>query len=202
MITLFHAPRSRSSRFIWLLEELGAPYQIRQVSIFRPQAGEGAPDPANPHPEKRVPCLEDNGVVITESQAIALYLTDAYPKAGLAPVVGDLARGPYLGWLAWYSAALEPAMFAQFEGALDQPLKKRDYDQVVARLEAALAKGPWIMGERFTAADVLVGSAIGWARKAFPESAALDAYARRCQDRPANRRAVGLDEASGIQKAA
>ncbi len=202
MITLFHAPRTRSSRFIWLLEELGVPYEIKQVSIFRPMDGSGAPDPANPHPNKQVPCIVHNGQVIPESMAITLYLTDEFPQADLAPVVGEDERGPYLGVLAWYVAALEGAMFAFFDGALEQPMKKRNHDQVVARLEAALAKGPWIMGDRFTAADVLVGSAIGWARHAFPESAALDAYAVRCRARPAAVRAMALDEVNGVQKAA
>ena len=107
MLTLFHAPMSRSSRFIWLLEELGAPYEIHQVSIFRPMQGQGAPDVANPHPDKRVPALLDDGVLVTESQAIALYLADRFPKAGLAPRIGERERGPYLTWMAWYSACLE-----------------------------------------------------------------------------------------------
>jgi glutathione S-transferase len=201
MITLYHAPRTRSSRFVWLLEELGAPYTIFPVSIFRPTDGSGEPDPNNPHPEKQVPCIEDKGVVIPESQAIALYLADQYPQAGLAPKIGDPARGPNLAWMAWYVAAMEPAMFAHFEGTLDQPMKKRNQEQVMARLEAALAKGPWIMGDKFTAADVLIGSALGWARAAFPQSAAIDAYTARLQARPACVRGVALDEASGVQKA-
>ena len=202
MLTLFHAPMSRASRFIWLMEELGAPYEIRQVSIFRPISGEGSPDAANPHPDKKVPALLDDGVLVTESQAIALYLADRFPEAALAPRIGDRERGPYLTWMAWYTAALEPAMFAHFEDALGDAQKKRNHDEVVARLEAALAKGLWIMGEHFTAADILIGSAVNWARKAFPESAALDAYGARCAARPAALRAVALDQANGVQKAA
>ncbi|HWE44817.1 MAG TPA: glutathione S-transferase family protein [Caulobacteraceae bacterium] len=202
MLTLFHAPMSRSSRFIWMLEEIGAPYEIRPVSIFRPMQGAGSPDPANPHPNKRVPALLDDGVLVTESQAIALYLADQFPEAGLAPRIDERDRGEYLTWMAWYSGSLEHAMFAAFEDALDDAQKKRNHEEVVARLEAALADGPWVMGEQFTAADILIGSAINWARKVFPESDALDAYGARCAARPAAVRAMALDEASGEQKAA
>lgn len=93
MLTLFHAPRSRSTRFIWLLEELGAPYAIRKVDIYRAVSQSGARDPANPHPHGQVPALSDDGTLITESSAIALYLTDKFPDAGLGPVVGDPLRG-------------------------------------------------------------------------------------------------------------
>ncbi len=202
MLTLFHAPMSRSSRFIWLLEEVGAPYEIRPVSIFRPMSGEGSPDAANPHPDKRVPALVHDGVLVTESQAIALYLADQFPEAGLAPRIDERERGAYLTWMAWYCASLEHAMFASFEGALGDAQKKRNHDEVVTRLEGALAKGPWLMGEHFSAADVLIGSAVNWARKAFPESAVLDAYGARCATRPAALRAVDLDQARGVQKAA
>jgi glutathione S-transferase len=203
MITLYHAPKSRSSRIIWLLEELNAPYRIQPVSIFRPMEGVGAPDPRNPHPDKQVPAIEDDSALVTESVAIALYLGDAFAAAGLAPGLDDRRRGPYLTWLAWYAAALEPSMFAQFGGELESsPMKRRAYDAAVARLEGALARGPYLMGEVFSTADVLVGSALNWARRAFPESAAIDAYAARCSGRPAARRAAEKDEASGVQRAA
>lgn len=203
MITLYHAPQSRSSRMIWLLEEIGAPYTIRPVSIFRPLAGTGEPDPANPHPSKQVPAIDHDGVIVAESVAIALYLAEAFPDARLAPPVGDAKRGEYLTWMAWYAAALEPAMFAKFLGELDgSAMKQRMYGVVISRLEAALAKGPYMMGEDFTVVDLLIGSAIGWARQAFPESALLDAYAERCKARPAALRATKLDDAEGLQKAA
>ena len=201
MITLYHAPQSRSSRMIWLLEELGVPYEIRPVSIFRPMTGEGVGDPANPHPDKRVPAIEHDGALVAESVAILQYLTDAFPNAGLGPRIGTPERGAYLTWLAWYAATLEPAMFAQFGGELESsPMKQRSYDAAMGRLEAALANGPYVMGEHYTGADLLIGSAINFARQAFPESGALDAYAQRCKSRPANVRAMELDDANGVQK--
>jgi glutathione S-transferase len=97
---------------------------------------------------------------------------------------------------------MEPAMFAQFGDELGNPMKKRGYDAVVRRIEDALARGAYMMGDRFTAADLLVASALAFGRQAFPESAAIDAYLERCKGRPANQRAVGLDDAEGMQKAA
>jgi glutathione S-transferase len=203
MITLYHSPRSRSSRMIWLLEELGVPYEIRQVSIFRPMSGEGVPDPANVHPDKRVPAIVHNGEMVAESVAITLYLTDAFPEAGLGPVAGEAGRGTYLTWLAWYAAEMEPAMFAAMGDELDgNPMKRRNHDAMIARLEGALATGPYLMGESFTGADLLISSAISFARQAFPESAVLDAYAERCKARPAMLRAIPLDETEGVREAA
>ena len=202
MITLFHAPRSRSSRIIWLLEELGAPYEIRPVSIFRPMTGEGTADPANPHPDGRVPAVLHAGSLVAESVANVIYLTDAFPQAGLGPVAGAAGRGAYLTWLAWYAAEMEPAMFAAMDGTLaGSPEKQRTHAQAVARLENALTKGPWLTGETFTGADLLVGSALNFARAAFPASTLIDDFAARCKARPAALRGANLDDASGVQKA-
>jgi glutathione S-transferase len=203
MITLYHAPQSRSSRMIWLLEELGEPYEIRPVSIFRPMTGEGAGDAANPHPDKRVPAIRHNGQVIAESVAIILYVTEEFPHADIGPSAGEAGRADYLTWVAWYVAELEPALFAGLAGELAaSPQKQRGFDLAMKRLEGALAKGPYVMGERFTGADFLISSAIEFGRRVFPESAVLDAYIARCKARPAARRAQALDNAQGLQQAA
>lgn len=203
MLTLFHAPNSRSSRIVWMLEELGASYEIRPVTIFRPMTGEGSPDASNPHPEKRVPALDHDGVFLAESQAIALYLADAFPEQGLAPKPGDPRRGEYLTWMAWYVAEMEPALFAGFTGELEgSPEKRRGYDAVLRKLASAFAAGPYVMGEQFTAADILIGSALNFARRAFPEDAAMDAYVARCRQRPAAQQALARDGAAGLQNAA
>lgn len=203
MITLYHAPQSRSSRMIWLLEEIGAPYRIEQVSIFRPMTGTGTPDPANPHPDKQVPAIVCGDDLVAESIGIVLYLVDAFPEAGLGPVAGQAGRGDYITWVSWYAASMEPAMFAAMGNELGtSPLKQRGYDAVVHRLENALARGPFMMGNTFSAVDLLVASAINFARRVFPESAALDAYVARCTARPAAMRAATLDDATGLQQAA
>lgn len=203
MITLYHAPQSRSSRMIWLLEELRQPYAIHPVSIFRPMTGEGAPDPANPHPDKRVPAIDHDGTLVAESVAIVLYLTDTFPRAQLGPVVGDAGRGAYLTWVAWYVAELEPILFAGLAGELDaSPQKQRSYKVVMQRLETALARAPFVMGERFSGADFLISSAIAFGRQVFPDDPALDAYIDRCRSRPAAVRGLALDNATGMQRAA
>lgn len=203
MLTLFHAPNSRSSRFVWMLEELGVPYTLRPVSIFRPMTGEGVPDAANPHPDKRVPALDHDGVLLAESQAIALYLADAFPEAGLAPLPNAPERGAYLTWMAWYVAEFEPALFVGLAGELDgSSEKQRGYAAVLARLHSALTADTYIMGDQFTAADILIGSALAFGRRAFPEDAVIDAYVARCRQRPAAQRALARDGASGLQAAA
>lgn len=200
MITLYHAPQSRSSRIIWLLEELGAPYEIRPVEIFRPMTGEGTPDQANPHPDKRVPAIIHDGELVAESVAIVLYLTDKFPSARLGPGPQDPGRGEYLTWVIWYAAEMEPAMFAAMSGELSgSAMKQRYYDHVVNRLETALTQNPYVMGEEFSAADLLIGSALAFGRSAFPASPVLDAYVERCGARPANQRGAALDNASGPQ---
>jgi glutathione S-transferase len=203
MITLYHAPHSRSTRMIWLLEELREPYAIHPVSIFRPMTGEGAPDPANRHPDKRVPAIDHGGTLVAESVAIVLYLTDAFPEAQLGPVVGDARRGAYLTWIAWYAAELEPALFAGLAGELDaSPQKQRSYKVAMRRLETALARGPFVMGERFSGADFLISSAIAFGRQVFPDDPALDSYVDRCRSRPAAVRGLALEDATGAQQRA
>ena len=108
MLTLVHAPRSRSSRFLWLLEEIGEPYDIQYVSIRRVD-GSGALDPTTPHPHGKVPFLKDHASTVSEQTAIALYLADKFPEAHLGPAIGDPARGAFLTALAYYSGVLEPA---------------------------------------------------------------------------------------------
>jgi glutathione S-transferase len=203
MFTLYHAPQSRSSRFIWLLEELAVPYRIHPVTIFRLMDGSGSPDPANPHPDKKVPALEHDGVVVSESVAIALYLADTVLSAGLAPIAGSPQRGPYLTWMAWYAASFEPAMLAAMGDELSaSPVKRRNYDQVLRRLETALSSGPYLLGEKFSAADILLGSALRWGRGAFPASVAIDAYVDRCWSRPAAVSSLAKDATEGVQIAA
>ena len=113
MLTLYHAPRSRSFRTLWLLEEIGAPYELKVVNIRRGD-GSGAADASNPHPLGKVPALVHDGRLVFETSAIALYLTDLFPQAGLGPKIGDNERGAYLSWLAYYSGVFEPSLTAKF----------------------------------------------------------------------------------------
>ncbi|MBA8801109.1 glutathione S-transferase [Agrobacterium sp. RC10-4-1] len=150
MLTLFHAPRSRSTRIVTLLRELDAidKVAIKIVDITRGD-GSGRKDPKNPHPEGKVPLLDHNGVVTWESIAIIQYLTDLFPEKKMAPVAGDPQRGRYLSWLAWYAGVVEPVLIMQAAG-ISHPFVDftfRSPAELAARLETALKDNPYLMGE-------------------------------------------------------
>lgn len=192
MITLYHRPKSRSSRFIFLLEELEAPYQIRIVTT-RNRDGTGAVDPVNPHPHGKVPAISDDGVIVFESPAIALYLTDRFPKSGLGPLVGDPARGAYLSWLAYYTGVLEPALMSKFMN-VDVPRGTAGWvavEEAMPAIVERLSQGPYLLGDRFTAADVLYGTTFAMFSQSplLPPSPVIGEYARRITARPAYARA-------------
>jgi len=194
-LTLYHAPQSRSSRIVWLLEELGADYQLAITDIPR-MDGSGAADPANPHPDKKVPALVDDGVLITESIAIIQYLTEKFPAADLGPQSGDAARGPYLSWLAYYAGVMEPIVTLAFAGLGDNATLQRtfrDRGAMDRRILATLDHHPYILGERFSGADILVASMGHFARDMLPAGAVVDAYLERCNQRPALARAAAKD---------
>ena len=195
MLTLFHAPLSRSSRIVWLLEELGADYTIKVTDITRPD-GTGAFDPDNPHPDKKVPALVDDGAVVTESAAIVQYLTDKFPAAGIGPKIGDPKRGPYLSWLAYYAGVIEPVVNFEFAGVADNPALQRTFRDRAAmdrRILGALQGAPYILGERFSGADVLIASMGQFVRTMLPAGEVVDAYLARCNARPALARALTKD---------
>jgi len=200
MVTLYHAPQSRSSRFIWLLEELGAPYRVQVVSIRR-RDGSGAQDPGyrRIQPHGKVPAIEHDGVVVFESAAIALYLAEAFPAAGLAPPVGDRARGPFLTWLAYYAGVMEPAFVTRALGftTTNSTTGWAPTDEILAYVADQLRRGPYLLGERFSAADVLYGStfALFSGTPLLPADPVIGAYVDRLVARPAYRRALAKDAA-------
>lgn len=199
MITLFHHPQSRSTRFIFLLEELEAPYEIRRVT-FRRADGSGAIDPANPHPHGKVPAISDDGVVVYESTAIALYLTDRFPKNRLGPLVGEPDRGAYLTWLSYYTGVLEPAFMSRYL-KVAVPRGTAGWVEIEEAMEHVLrqlAAGPYLLGERFSAVDILYGTTFAMFAQSpmLPRSSLLDDYARRVVSRPAFARAQALDGAA------
>lgn len=196
MITLFHHPKTRSTRFIFLLEELAAPYEVRLVSV-RKRDGTGERDPANPHPHGKVPAIIDDGTVVFESSAIALYLTDRFPEHGLGPLVGELDRGAYLSWLAYYSGVLEPAFVSKFLN-VQVPRGTAGWvavEEAMPALLQALSRGPYLLGERFSAADVLYGTTFALFSQSplMDKSELIDAYVQRVVARPAFQRALAHD---------
>ncbi|WP_114390044.1 glutathione S-transferase family protein [Notoacmeibacter marinus] len=198
MLTLYHSPRSRSSRIIRLIDELDiwTEVDIRIVSITHSD-GTGEHDPNNPHPEGKVPLLVHDGVEIWESNAIILYLTDLFPKAGMAPVAGDPQRGRYLSWLAWYGNVVEP-VFVIGAAELSHPIFDvtfRGVPEMTARLAGALDNAPFLMGEQFTAADLLLVSPFTWFPEAAPDQPAIKAWIKRCEARPSARKMAEFDTA-------
>lgn len=186
MLKLYHCPRTRSSRFVWLLEEIGEPYTLEIIDI---RAEGGVPESYRAiHPLKKVPALEHNGEIVTESAAIALYLTDAFPKAGLGPQVGEPGRGQYLSWLAYYAGVVEPALMAKVANV--QNISKfsagwGDPELMCQRLADAVEQHPYILGDRFSAVDVLIGSTFQIAGQFLPQTEAVEAYKQRLAARPA-----------------
>jgi glutathione S-transferase len=196
MITLFHRAKTRSTRFIFLLEELEAPYEIKLVTT-RSHDGTGVVDLGNPHPNGKVPAISDDGVIVFESPAIALYLTDRYPKNRLGPMVGEPGRGAYLSWLSYYTGVLEPAVMSKFQN-VDVVRVTAGWvpvEEAMGALIKVLSAGPYLLGERFSAADVLYGTTFAmFAGSALlPKSTVIDDYAKRVVARPAFARALARD---------
>jgi glutathione S-transferase len=198
MLTLVHAPRSRSTGFLWLLEEAGEPYEIQYVSIRRGD-GSGERDSVNPHPHGKVPVLKDGSTVVFEQTAIALYVADRFPKARLGPSVGDAGRGPFLTMLSYYSGVIEPAFTSKFmnitvpRGTAGWVSSDEAMDFINARVEAH----QYMAGEHFTAADVLYAGAFALFLSspllAGKKTRALEEYVARCTARPARARALAKD---------
>jgi glutathione S-transferase len=198
MLTLIHAPRSRSTGCLWLLEEIGEPYNIHYVSIRRGD-GSGELDIDNPHPHGKVPVLKDNASVVFEQAAVALYLADRFPAAGLGPSIGDAGRAEFLTMLAYYCGVVEPAFTSKFLNVI-VPRGTAGWvssDETMKFVNAQLAAHPYIAGERFTAADVLYAGAFALFLNspllADAKTKALEDYVARCTARPARARALAKD---------
>lgn len=205
MLTLHYAPQSRAWRIAALIDEMGITDEVtlHPVEIIRID-GNGRRDPANPHPEGKVPALTHDGTLITESGAIILYLTDLFPDSGLAPKPGHPKRGEYLSWLFWYGNVLEPVLMHQRAGLVHPVLTAtfRGPVEASARLQAALEKGPWLLGEEYSAADLLCHSPYAFMPQAMPDDPLIRDWVARCQARPATRRVKESDAAMMATRAA
>ncbi len=195
MLKFYHAPWSRSSNILWLMEELGVPYEIEQVDIR--QEG-GVPESYRKvQPNKKVPAIEHDGVVVTERAAIAIYLCDAFPEAGLAPKIGEKDRGPYLTWLVYADSVFDPAVAVNtLDGKYPgNSVSFGTFDDLVANIDRRLQASPYIAGERFTAADVAMAGNIAYVmqQKWLPEKQAFVDYVARTKERPAAKRAQEKD---------
>jgi glutathione S-transferase len=201
-IVLFHCPNSRSSGALTLLEELGAPYELHVMNMQKGEQRQPAYLAVNPM--GKVPAILHGDVLVTEQIAVMLYLGDLFPEAGLTPAIGDKRRGPYLRWMAFYAGCFEPAL-------VDKAMKREpgptamspygDLQLVIAAVEAQLRTGPYFLGQDYTVADVLWGSALGWmtAFGLIPATAEIKAYVDRTMNRPAALRVKERDAALAAQ---
>jgi glutathione S-transferase len=195
-VTLYHSPNTRSSGALTLLEELGAPYELHVLNM---KAGEQRqPAYLAVNPMGKVPALKHGDALITEQVAIFLYLADLFPEAGLAPQKGDSLRGPYLRWMVFYAACFEPAVIDRSTQRDPAPLSMSpygDFDTMLKTLTDQLARGPYLLGERFSAADVLWGGALTWTTmfKLVPELPVITSYVQRAAARPAVARVKAKD---------
>ena len=187
-LTLFHAPQTRSTGALILLEELGVPYTLHALDL---KAGEQrAPAFLAVNPMGKVPAVLHGEALVTEQVAIYIYLADRFPAAGLAPAFDDPLRGPYLRWMAFYGSCFEPALVdraLQREPGAQAMSPYGSFEAVHQAVLDQLAAGPYMLGERFSAVDLLWGTALGWvtAFGLMPANALIAAYVERIAARPA-----------------
>jgi glutathione S-transferase len=202
-ITLFHCPNTRSSGVLTLLEELGAPFELKIMNMKEGEQRQPAYLAINPM--GKVPAILHGDVLVTEQVAVYLYLADLFPGAGLTPALTDKRRGPYLRWMAFYGSCFEPAV-------VDKAMKREpgalamspygDFETVMTTLNTQLRATPYLLGEDFTAADVLWGTALMWTTGfgLVPETPEIKAYTARTTNRPATLRARERDAALAAQQ--
>src|ERR1700737_465733 len=197
-LTLYHAAPSRSSITRWMLEEIGEPYDVHLLSLNK--GDNRAPDYLAVNPMGKVPALKHGDVVITEAAAICAYLADEFPRAKLNVPIGDPRHGPYLKRVFFGPSCIEPAMmdraFPRREEARRSALGYGDFDTAMEVVAKAVSSGPYLMGDQFTAADVVIGSGLrfGMMFKLLPERAEFTAYTGRLAQRPALQRTDSKDK--------
>lgn len=207
-ITLFHSPQTRSSGALALLEELKAPYELHVLNMKAGEQRQGAYLAVNPM--GKVPAILHGDMLVTEQVAIGIYLADLFPEAGITPAIGEALRGPYLRWYVFYAACFEPAL-------VDKAMKREpgpvamvpygDFATTLGTLTAQLGNGPWLLGDRFTAVDVLWGTALTWMTGfgLVEANAPIKAYTDRWNARPSAKKVAQIDSdlsnAQGISNA-
>ena len=198
-LVFYTNPRSRGRIVRWMLEEIGQPYRTEVLDYGTTMK---APAYLAINPMGKVPALRHGDVVVTEAAAICAYLADAFPQAGLAPPPGDRLRGPYYRWLFFAAGPVEAAVGNKAFGFVVPPEREGNigygsFERVMNTLEQAVSRADYLVGDKFTAADVYVGSQIGFGLmfKTVEPRPAFQQYWQRISARPAHARARELDEA-------
>jgi glutathione S-transferase len=190
MIKLYHHPYSRAAGVVWTLEEIGEPYELVFVDLFK--GAQKAGDVVALNPMGKVPLLVDGDAVVSESAAIALYLADRYASGRLAPRLDDPRRGAYFRWTLFAPSVIEPASMAKGAGWEYKPSQAGwgDYEAVMSAIEQALSTGPFLLGEMFSIADVVFGGTLRFMTrfKMMTASPQIAAYIARLDARPALQR--------------
>ena len=189
---LYWAPQTRSFRAVWMLEEAGVDYEIEAVDI-RDSGREDSAEFRAASPMRKVPALIDGNVQLAESAAICLYVADRYCSGTLAPAVDDAQRGQFLYWLMYTPAVVEPTMSEKINRI--QPNRGRngwgDFNSMISTLSDGIGSGPWILGDDFSAADVMLGSSVHFLQlfDMIDNAPVLIDYVDRCRQRPAFQKA-------------
>jgi glutathione S-transferase len=193
---LYFAPRTRATRPRWMLEELGVPYEIVTVDLDAKENRE--PGYLRVHPIGQVPALVDGDVTVFESIAICMYLADRCSEQGLAPPVSSPLRAPYYQWLLFCPSTIEPAIgrWSQHGGDVAEAEREKArarFAEAAEVLTRALATGEYMLGDRFSTVDVIVGSNLNWAGRVglLDGRDVLSGYVDRLLARPAARRVFG-----------
>jgi glutathione S-transferase len=195
MMKLYWSPRTRSFSALWLMEETGQPYERVQTDLSKGE--QKTPDYLAINPMGKVPALRDGEATLAEAAAICAYVAERYPQANLAPPLGDPLRAKYLYWLFFSPGCVEPAMVQLATKIEMNPTSAGwgDAQRVFDVLDAALGEGPWLLGEAFSAADIMIGSGLNFAVRLFkmaPSRPSFDRYLDRCAARPAFQRAGAI----------
>lgn len=198
-LVFYTNPMSRGQIVRWMLEEVGQPYETQIMDYASTMKG---PEYLAINPMGKVPAIKHGDTVVTESAAICAYLADVFPDAGLAPPPTSKARGPYYRWLFFAVGCVEAATSNKSAGFIPSPEKARmfgygSFEQTMDALEGAVSEVEYLAGGKFSAADVYVGSQLGFgmAFGGIEKRPAFEAYVGRLIERPAHKRAKAIDNA-------
>lgn len=201
-LTLYYAPRTRAFTTLWLMEELSEPYVLSSFDIHSGRHKE--PDYLSMNPMGKIPLVTNGEVCVSETAAIAMYLADIFPKSHLAPKMDEPSRAAYLKWMCFAGSVIEPAYGEKFFKWTDLPASSvawGSFDQMLETLIDGVKEGPWLLGETFSAADVVVGNGMIFGQRfgVMPKDGPLGAYAERLTAREAYQRAEEIEAREGAR---